>query len=80
MAENTRAGQSVGRAIRAVDGNGDKRTYRLVAETANDTASEAAVAKFDINQSTGQILTKDPLNHEAECSDNDGNSDRGPPR
>ena len=59
--ENTRAGQSVGRAVRAVDGNGDKRTYRL----APVTGSEADVGKFDINTSTGQILTKDPLNHEA---------------
>ena len=60
VAENTRSGQSVGRAVRAVDGNGDTRTYRLV------TATEAAhVAKFDINESSGQILTKDPLNHEA---------------
>ena len=59
VAENTRPGQSVGRAVRAVDGNGDARTYRLA------TATEAAhVAKFDINESTGQILTKEPLNHE----------------
>ena len=65
VAENTRAGQSVGPAVRAVDGNGDGRTYRLVAEMTGNTASEAAVAKFDINESTGQILTKDPLNHEA---------------
>ena len=64
VAENTREGQSIGRAVRAVDGNGDTRTYRLVAETADDT-SEAAVAKFDINDTTGQILTKDSLNHEA---------------
>ena len=44
VAENTRPGQSVGRAVRAVDGNGDTRTYRLVAETSGNTASEAAVA------------------------------------
>ena len=75
VAENTRAGQSVGRPVRAVDGNGDKRTYRLVAETAGDAPSEAAVAKFDINESTGQILTKDPLNHEAECSAGDAGLD-----
>ena len=69
VAENTRAGQSIGRAVRAVDGNGDRRTYRLVAA---DNATH--VDKFDINESTGQILTKDPLNHEADgCSagDND---------
>ncbi len=61
VAENTRAGQSVGKAVSASDGNGDKRTYRLV--TANVAAH---VAKFDINESTGQILTKAPLNHEAD--------------
>ena len=79
VAENTRAGQSVGRAVGAVDGNGDRRTYRLVAETTDDAPSEAAVAKFDINQSTGQILTKDPLNHEAECSTGDASLTRGHP-
>ena len=31
VAENTRSGQSVGSAVRAVDGNGDTRTYRLAA-------------------------------------------------
>ena len=64
VAENTRPGQSVGRAVRAVDGNGDRRTYRLVAETA-DMDSEAVAAKFKINESSGQILTKASLNHEA---------------
>ena len=59
--ENTRAGQSVGRAVRAVDGNGDVRTYRLVAAGGADAPD---VNKFDINESTGQILTKEPLNHE----------------
>ena len=63
--ENTRAGQSVGGAVGASDGNGDKRTYRLF-ESANTEAARAQVAKFDINESTGQILTKEPLNHEAE--------------
>ena len=62
VAENTRAGQSVGRAVRAVDGNGDGRTYRLVAAPSPD---EADVDKFDINESSGQILTKASLNHEA---------------
>ena len=60
VAENTRPGQSVGRAVRAVDGNGDTRTYRLAAA---DAAADD-VGKFDINESTGQILTKEPLNHE----------------
>ena len=65
VAENTRASQSVGRAVGAVDGNGDKRTYRLVAETPGNDASEAVAAKFDINESSGQLLTKASLNHEA---------------
>ena len=79
VAENTRSGQSIGRAVRAVDGNGDGRTYRLVAETLGDTASEAAVAKFAINASSGQILTMDPLNHEAECSADDASLTGGHP-
>ncbi len=62
VAENTRAGQSVGRAVGAVDGNGDKRTYKLVAA---DSPNNTDFSKFDINESTGQILTKEPLNHEA---------------
>ena len=61
VAENTRAGQSVGRAVRAVDGNGDRRTYRLAAA---DAPNAEDLSKFAINESTGQILTKDPLNHE----------------
>ena len=68
VAENTRAGQSVGRAVGASDGNGDKRTYRLAAV---DSPNDAHVNKFDINKSTGQILTKEPLDHEADCSDAD---------
>ena len=64
VAENTRAGQSVGSAVGASDGNGDKRTYKLV-ESADSDAARLQVAKFDINESTGQILTKAALNHEA---------------
>ena len=61
VAENTRPGQNIGRAVSAVDGNGDTRTYRLVAAP---SPNEAHVGNFDINESTGQILTKEPLNHE----------------
>ena len=64
--ENTPSGRSVGRAVAADDGDGDARTYKLVSANPGDTASDAAAAKFDINKSTGQILTKDPLNHEDE--------------
>ena len=72
VAENTRAGQSVGRAVRAVDGNGDKRTYRLVAAD-GDAAPD--VSNFDINESNGQILTKEPLNHESTDCGYDENDD-----
>ena len=68
VAENTRSGQSIGRAVGAVDGNGDRRTYRLVAAP---FPNDADADKFDINPSTGQILTKDPLNHEAVCNQGD---------
>ncbi len=74
VAENTRAGQSVGRAVRAVDGNGDTRTYRLVAVTASPTH----VNNFDINTSTGQILTKAPLNHEDTACGYVAGDDMGP--
>ncbi len=56
--ENTRTGQPVGAAVRANDR--DKLTYSLIADTIRTTD----IDKFDINKSTGQILTKDPLNHE----------------
>ena len=74
VAENTRTGQSVGRAVRAVDGNGDGRTYRLVTERPDDPSKRTFVAKFDINESTGQILTKASLNHEATDCDYDDNA------
>ena len=69
--ENTRAGQSIGRAIRADDGDGDKRTFRLVESENTDTA-RAQVAKFDIDESSGQIRTKAALNHEATDCGYDG--------
>ena len=74
VAENTRPGQSVGRAVTAGDGNADARTYRLAAA---DSPNDSDFNKFDINESTGQILTKDPLNHEAECSTADANETGG---
>ena len=64
--ENTQSGRPVGLPVAADDGDGDARSYKMVAVTPGDAASDAAVAKFDINGSTGQIMTKDPLNHEDE--------------
>ena len=75
VAENARAGQSVGRAVTAVDGNGDKRTYRLVAAP---PPNDAHVTNFDINESTGQILTKEPLNHENAACGYDATVDTTP--
>ena len=72
VAENTRAGQSVGRAVGAVDGNGDARTYRLVAAPSPNAGD---VDSFDINESTGQILTKAALNHEDAGCGYDENDD-----
>ena len=74
VAENTRPGQSVRRAVRAVDGNGDTRTYKLAAA---ESPNNADFNRFAINESTGQILTKDPLNHEAVCSAADQNETGG---
>ena len=57
--ENTGPGQSVGSPVRARDR--DSLTYKLV--TANVQNADD-FEKFDINKSTGQILTKASLNHE----------------
>ena len=62
--ENTPSGRAVSRPVVADDGDGDRRTYKLVAAVPDDAVSVAAAAKFGINESTGQILTKEPLNHE----------------
>ena len=59
--ENTRPGQPVGRAVRAEDGDGDKRTYKL----ATVSGSQGDVANFEIDEASGQIRTKSLLNHEA---------------
>ena len=61
--ENTQPGQPVGTALRARNPGGGL-TYKLVAVNPDDLDSQAVADRFDINKSTGQILTKDPLNHE----------------
>ena len=60
VGEETGPGQPVETAVRARD-TGGTLTYKLVAA---DAPNVSDVSKFDINESTGQILTKEPLNHE----------------
>ena len=52
--ENTQSGRPVGSAIRAEDGDGDRRTYEL-----DRSGSDAD--RFDIDESSGQVRTKAPL-------------------
>ena len=54
VAENTPPGQKIGEPFTATDIDGDQLTYRL-----DDPGSP-----FDIEPTTGQLLTKAPLNHE----------------
>ena len=69
--ENTPSGRPVGGAVRAEDGDGHPRTYKLVAVSGSDTD----VDKFDIDESSGQIRTKEPLNHEDTGCDYDEGDD-----
>ena len=55
VAENTAAGQPVGAPVSATDDGGDTLTYSLVGTDATS---------FDIDTTTGQIKTKDPLDYE----------------
>ena len=75
VAENTPAGQRVGATVTATDADSTTLNYSLAGADADS---------FDINASTGQILTKAELNHEAKGTytvfvivddDGDGGSD-----
>ena len=55
VAEDTAAGQPVGAPVSATDDDGDTLTYSLVGTGATS---------FDIDTTTGQIKTKDPLDYE----------------
>ncbi len=55
VAENTPAGRNIGARVAATD-RGDVLTYSLDAST--------VAAAFDINRATGQLTTKEALNHE----------------
>ena len=60
VAENTEAGENIGAPIAADDANtGDTLTYSLEGTDA---------ASFDIDSSTGQLKTKDALDHETKDS------------
>ena len=55
VAENTAAGENVGAPVAATDANGDTLAYSL---------SGADAGSFDIDGSSGQLLTKAPLDRE----------------
>ena len=59
VSENTPAGQNIGAAIRAIDPNGDNLTYE---------SASLDFKHFAIDESSGQIQTKKPLNHEDKSS------------
>ena len=55
VAENTAAGMNIGIPVTATDANGDTLTYAL---------NGADAASFDIDQATGQLMTKAMLDYE----------------
>ena len=60
VAENTEPGQAIGDPVAAADpDSGDTLTYRLGGPDA---------AAFDIDSASGQLLTRDALDHEAKAS------------
>ena len=59
VAENTPADRNIGQPVTATDGDDDPLTYSL---------SGTHAASFGINTSTGQLKTKDALDHEARSS------------
>ena len=60
VAENTETGQAIGDPVAATDpDSGDTLTYRLEGTDA---------AAFDIDSTSGQLLTRDALDHEAQSS------------
>ena len=71
--ENTQSGEPVGEPVTADDPEGDELQYSLGGKDAES---------FDIDPSTGQLMTKDPLDHEEKdtytvdvsVSEDDGNS------
>ena len=66
VAENTPSGQRVGAALTATDANSTMLNYSLAG---------AHASLFDIEESTGQIKTKEPLNTEAKCREEDSDDE-----
>ena len=64
--ENTAVGQDVGTPVDATDDDDEDLTYSLGGEHTD---------LFDIDDETGQIEAKEPLNLEAECSSSDSDHD-----
>ena len=65
IAENTAAGENIGTPLTATDADtGDMLTYRLKAH-ADDADDYLA---FAIDEDTGQLKTKDPLDHETQST------------
>ena len=60
VAENTGANSPISSRVSATDRDGDSISYSLEGDPA---------ASFDINEATGQLLTKAALNYEAACGD-----------
>ena len=71
--ENTQSGEPIGDPVKADDPEGNNLKYSLGGKDADS---------FDIDPSTGQLMTKDPLDHEEQASytvevsvkEDDGNS------
>ena len=59
VAENTPAGQDIGAAVAATDPETDTMTYTL---------GGADAASFAIDETTGQLKTRDPLDYETKAS------------
>ena len=68
--ENTPAGRNIGAQIRATDPDtGDTLTYSLESDNC-DGGNPDDLCAFDIDASTGQLKTKDALDHEAKSTYN----------
>ena len=65
--EDTPPGANIGSPVLATDDDGDTLTYSLEARVDTDDA-RAEAASFDIDPSTGQLITKAALDEETKAS------------